>query len=498
MAKNKFPRVSIQYKLMLYAVTLIVLLGAFLTINSVVSESSRIMTTFTNSARKTTQFISNSIRDSIKNRDLDSVEQILLSADVNPNITKVQVTDRVGIPLYAWTRSEGIIREKDKISDRNLDAIMDSRGWVVHEEDEIIRIGGVMQTGEEQVFGYILVTFNTHDITEFIAANTQKTIYITLIYMLIIAAITFLLSGYAVRNLNLLRDATSKVAKGDYSIRVNLNSNDELGDLAKSFNKMAAETSRLLEEKVEKARMESELAAAREVQSLIFPANKATIGPIKISGLFSPASECGGDWWHYHESPDYVYLWIGDATGHGVPAAMITSVAKTISTVVEEMGDLEPSEILTMLNRAVYAGSKSKIQMTFFIGAFNKKTGKFKYSKASHDPPYIIPASQTFNRKELEVLIEPNSHHLGREATSEFAQGEIQLKPGETIFFYTDGLVDVFGSASRLERFITNSCTNNNSPCNLVDKIEDELNVIKNSGHELLDDVTLFTCQYVK
>lgn len=492
----KVPRISIRLKLIVYTLIIVFMLGAALTYNSVVTESQRIMTTFKNSALKTSQFISNSVRDQIKLRNLDGIEQILKSADVNPNIFKIQVTDRVGIPLYAWTRNEGFTRDKDKISDRNLDAIMDSRDWVVHHEGDWVRIGGVMQIGDEQVFGYILVTFNIRDISEYIAANIRQTIAITLIFMLAMIGVSYVLSGFAVRNIDRLQSATAKVAKGDFSVRVELSTNDELQDLANSFNRMAEETSRLTAEKVEKARMESELAAAREVQSSIFPEDEARIGPIKISGLFSPASECGGDWWHYHESEDFVYMWIGDATGHGVPAAMITSIAKTISTVVEEMGDLEPSEILAMLNRAVYAGSRSKVQMTFFVGAFNKNTGILKYSKASHDPPYIIPAEKHFHRRSLGVLASPNNFHLGKSESSRFEQGEIQLNPGETILFYTDGLVDMFGDAPRLERFIAKTCSDMQAACRFVKEVRKEVENFKAQGGELKDDITVFTCHY--
>ncbi len=110
----------------------------------------------------------------------------------------------------------------------------------------------------------------------------------------------------------------------------------------KNFNIMAAEVSRLLDQTAEKARMESELQTAKTVQETLFPETRAKIGPLAIAGYYEPASECGGDWWHYCQIGNKIFLWIGDATGHGAPAALITSAAKSASTIIERLNISPP------------------------------------------------------------------------------------------------------------------------------------------------------------
>src|SRR5690606_35511909 len=110
--------------------------------------------------------------------------------------------------------------------------------------------------------------------------------------------------------------------------------NDEVGGLAQGFNFMAGEVSRLMEETKEAARMEGELETVRLVQETLFPEPVKRVGDFHLAGHFEPASECGGDWWHYCKVGDKLFIWIGDATGHGAPSAMVTSAAKAAATII--------------------------------------------------------------------------------------------------------------------------------------------------------------------
>ena len=486
---RRFP---IRAKMLAYTLIIVLGLGGSLAVTQVISESERILTTFTNSAKKTSQFISNSIRDQIEAQNIEAIQEILSSADVNPNIDSIRVTDRVGLPLYSWKRGEGVSTDKKRISHRSLDAIMDSRGWVVYQEGELLQIGGVMQKGEEDVFGYILVTFSLEDITSFIRASAMSSVTITSLFMLITALMAVLLSDRAIGGLQALSAATQQLARGDYSVRVNVRSRDEIGDLANSFNAMAEEVSRLTDEQVEKARMESELKAAQQVQASIFPPESAQLGPVGVCGYYRAASECGGDWWHYHETDNKVYFWMGDATGHGVPAALITSVAKTVAMVVERIGEPEPKEVMGLLNRVIAEASEGKIFMTFFLCAMDKATGVVRYSLASHDPPYKIPrVFSDLKRGDLHPIFEPNNGRLGAVARpAAFSEGEFVLDKGESLFVFTDGLADYMGGSSHLERYIARNLPNKASPGQFVRNLGKEIDDKIDAGFEMVDDVT--------
>ncbi|RYZ67920.1 MAG: HAMP domain-containing protein, partial [Proteobacteria bacterium] len=244
--------------------------------------------------------------------------------------------------------------------------------------------------------------------------------------------------------LSKLSDATRKVAEGDFGVRVDERGGGEIGALAKSFNAMAAEVSRLLGESAEKARMENELATAKTVQETLFPAATAQLGNISIAGHYTPASECGGDWWYYCTNGDKVYIWIGDATGHGAPAALLTSAARAVASVINYGPELPVGEALGILNRAICETSKGKMMMTFFLACIDKTTGEMTYANASHEAPYVLRNGVTDpGRGDFENLNEVNNPRLGEQIDRVFKETSIQLNAGDRVVFYTDGVVDV-------------------------------------------------------
>ncbi|MGZ3801038.1 MAG: SpoIIE family protein phosphatase [Bdellovibrio sp.] len=269
----------------------------------------------------------------------------------------------------------------------------------------------------------------------------------SLLFFGFLIALTVILSLFAssglTEALTQLFKATKKVAEGDFNIRVDVQTSDEVGSLAENFNIMAAEVSRLLDQTAEKARMESELQTAKTVQETLFPETRSKIGPLAIAGFYEPASECGGDWWHYCQIGTKIFLWIGDATGHGAPAALITSAAKSASTIIERL-KVSPAQALELLNRSIYDVSKGRIMMTFFLASFDLETGELIYCNASHEAPFLIKKSDApLKKKNLVPLNEVNNPRLGQARDSVYQETSIHLEEGDSVFFYTDGIPDI-------------------------------------------------------
>lgn len=324
----------------------------------------------------------------------------------------------------------------------------------------------------------------------------------SLIFFGILISVTVILSLFAssglTQALTQLFDATKKVAEGDFNIRVDVKSNDEVGSLADNFNIMAAEVSRLLDQTAEKARMESELQTAKTVQETLFPETQAKIGPLAIAGYYEPASECGGDWWHYCQIGNKIFLWIGDATGHGAPAALITSAAKSASTIIERL-NITPSKALELLNRSIYDVSKGRIMMTFFLASFDLETGELAYCNASHEAPFLMKKSEggTLKKKDLVPLNEVNNPRLGQARDSVYEQTTVQVDPGDLVFFYTDGIPDIQnpGKEAWGEReFIKALIAANKDFPGVNDSVERFAMSFQahRQGAALIDDVTFF------
>ena len=328
----------------------------------------------------------------------------------------------------------------------------------------------------------------------------RKSLIFFIVLICVTVVVSLLASSGLTASLTELFLATKKVGEGHFDIRVPVNSHDEVGSLATSFNAMAEEVSRLMLETAEKARMEGELKTAQTVQETLFPAPNAEIQGLRVSGFYEPASECGGDWWHYCEIKGKIYVWIGDATGHGAPAALITSAAKSAATVIESL-NVGPSQALELLNRAVYEVSKGRIMMTFFLGCYDPKERTFSYSNASHESPFLIQKiDRPFLKKDLIPLNEVNSPRLGQAVNTKFAETSIQLNPGDRILFYTDGIPDIQSPQNVAwgeREFIKGILASNQNYPSAETAVTDLVSRFQKyrQGADLIDDITFFIIQ---
>jgi phosphoserine phosphatase RsbU/P len=325
-------------------------------------------------------------------------------------------------------------------------------------------------------------------------------------FMLLLSGTTIVslfASGTLTQSLTSLFEATKKVAEGHFEIRVKVKSNDEVGSLAQSFNAMAEEVSRLMKETAEKARMEGELKTAQTVQETLFPAANADLNGFHVSGHYEPASECGGDWWHYCKVGKKIYLWIGDATGHGAPAALITSAAKSAATIIETL-DVTPGAALRLLNQSVFEVSKGRIMMTFFLGCFDQETRVFTYANASHEAPFLIKVQEgALKKKDLIPLNEVTSPRLGQDRETVYEESSLTLDPGDRIFFYTDGLPDIQNPAKEgwgEREFIKGILSTNQGYPSIQSSVESMVTMFSDyrQGTPLIDDITFFMTQFEK
>ncbi|MGZ5278893.1 MAG: SpoIIE family protein phosphatase [Pseudobdellovibrionaceae bacterium] len=324
-------------------------------------------------------------------------------------------------------------------------------------------------------------------------------------FLLLISAstvVSLFASGTLTSALTDLFQATKKVAEGNFDFQVQVRSNDEIGSLADSFNAMASEVSRLMGETAEKARMESELKTAQTVQETLFPPTRADMSGLRIAGYYEPASECGGDWWHYCQIENKIFLWIGDATGHGAPAALITSAAKSAATIIERL-NVEPDHALALLNRAIYDVSKGRIMMTFFLASFDLTTHELVYANASHEAPFLIKKSdQPLKKKDLIPLNEVNNPRLGQDRETKYEQTKVQLDPGDRILFYTDGIPDIENPqkvAWGEREFIKGIISTNKDFGSISDSVDNLVHQFSEYRQKapLKDDITFFMAHYV-
>ena len=258
-----------------------------------------------------------------------------------------------------------------------------------------------------------------------------------------------------------LRDvtyATSRIASGDFNFKLHPRTQDEVAQLSEAVNTMSRKIVELLATQIEKARFEKELETAKMVQSTFFPKKEVKTANMTAFGFYTPASECGGDLWGHFPIDDGIdFLFIADAMGHGAPAALVTAMAySTTMTIADIVRDRtghadSPARILDRLNRIIFEAVRGQISMTFFASILNTRTGHMTFANAGHNFPLLIPVDRVDNRlgkkSKKKGDVSPLSLKLmgtplGMDPSSVFKEETIELRPGDKLFYFTDGLIE--------------------------------------------------------
>src|SRR5919202_6663999 len=151
-----------------------------------------------------------------------------------------------------------------------------------------------------------------------------------------------------------------------------------------------AREQRLKQEAHARERIEQELHVARRIQQASLPESVPSLEGWEISPRYRPAKEVGGDFYDFLELEDgCLGLVVGDATGKGVPAALVMSTTCGMLRAVAQASDYSPGEVLERVNEALTARIPANMFVTCFYGVLDPSSGSFTYANAGHDLPYL-------------------------------------------------------------------------------------------------------------
>ena len=189
--------------------------------------------------------------------------------------------------------------------------------------------------------------------------------------------------------------------------------------------------------------VDQEMAAARRIQErMVGPQELVTRGPLSFAGVYRPANICGGDFWNAFEiDEDRTLIVVGDVTGHGLPAAMITaSVKGCCETLRSTQGpDVSVTKLLTTLNQVISEVGHSKLMMTLFATLLDLRQRTLTYANAAHPHPYLCRLVN--GRHEVRALVAAGLR-LGDRPDAEFRSTQLPLVSHDVIAWFTDGLTE--------------------------------------------------------
>jgi phosphoserine phosphatase RsbU/P len=257
------------------------------------------------------------------------------------------------------------------------------------------------------------------------------------------------------------------------------------------YASVAIENSKLVEESIEKERLERELEVARDMQQKILPQSAPQIEGLEISTVFIPAFEVGGDYYDFFEiKNNKLGFTIADVSGKGISAAFIMAEIKGIFESLSKLLD-SPKAIFVQANQILKKSLNRKSFVSAIYGIFDPATSKLQISRAGHTPIILL------RNNEIENL-QPSGLGLGLDFTNNFESSleemEFTLQENDVIVLYTDGvteaknsLMEDFGT-SMLEKVIFEN--RNNSTDDISRNIIQEVTLFSKNNHQH-DDITL-------
>jgi serine phosphatase RsbU (regulator of sigma subunit) len=243
----------------------------------------------------------------------------------------------------------------------------------------------------------------------------------------------------------------------------------------------------------EQSRRESEVNQA--VQKMLLPAQPLERPRMVAAGMTVPAAVCGGDWWAMSALRDNRCLFVmGDVTGHGLPSALLTAVAKASFDVARAaLRPLTLDALLKLMNIGVIESARRQLFMTACALSIDETTLELKYASAGHVPPLLL------NARGIQSLTLPGGA-LGMSPQLVVEQASTQLAVGDTIVLYTDGITEAqnadgeeFGER-RLRSLLQSLATT--SPAALCDEVIGT--VMQFSGGVVEDDQSILAARIMQ
>lgn len=272
---------------------------------------------------------------------------------------------------------------------------------------------------------------------------------------------------------------------------------------------VAIENDELAVELRKKERLDQELEIGAEIQRRLLPRQCPNIPGAVLAARCKPANRVGGDYYDFiptnnnqlklNNSSAEDARWalvIGDVMGKGVPAGLIMTMLRGMLR-GEVLHGNSAAGILQNLNRVMYADLENSHRfVTMFYSEYNPRTRVLAYSNAAHNPPlWWHAATKTVSRLDTLGML------IGLDANSQYEDGEVQLEPGDTVIYYTDGLTDAAAaSGDRFDEdnFITSfnaACRYCNGPQEIVDYLFDKVEEFIGPDKQNTDDMTLVILQ---
>ncbi len=236
------------------------------------------------------------------------------------------------------------------------------------------------------------------------------------------------------RSFDKLYMGTLEIQKGNFDFRVDETGYDQLAQLSKSFNLMAENISKLLQEVSENEKLKREIELARDVQKKFFPKRFPDIKDLDIYGMCLPAEVVSGDFYNFFMGERRVDFFVGDISGKGFPSSLLMASVNSV-LLGQPYGNESLFRLIRRLNKFLYQITAPQRYSTLFYLRYPLSGDLIEFVNCGHNPPLLL-------RGDKFISLVKGSTILGMFEEIEIEVGKIEFKTGDIIFIYTDGLLE--------------------------------------------------------
>jgi len=344
----------------------------------------------------------------------------------------------------------------------------------------------------------VVFTVDYTNMNERVARMQSRIIYLAVFGIMLGMMMSFVMSGQITKPVLQLVEGARGIAKGNFNTRVNIKTHDELKYLGDAFNQMAIDLEKSMEARLYKERVTAELELATEIQQQILPDDIPKVAGLDLAAGLIPATEIGGDIYDFIPlSEERLLMYLGDVTGHGVPAGIISSISSALFYGYASSTDLK--QILLDVHNVLRTKTLPTMFITLCLMHWDLINKKFQYASAGHEQ--IIH----YKAKENKTFLEPaGGVALGimvPDISGTISVVDVDLQPGDCLVIYSDGIPeawknkDEFYGMERFQETVT-------KVGNLATAEEIKEAILKDvtqfrEGYDQMDDITIMVVKRV-